>query len=102
LFVIGAVFRSRAEHVRHAIDYLGVATLSGGLTAIILFTSLGGTSEPWSSLQSISLGVVGVALLATFLLVERRAQEPILPPALFRNRTFAVTSAVGFIIGLGL
>src|SRR6059058_129883 len=29
LFVIGAVFRSRAEHVRHAIDYLGVATLSG-------------------------------------------------------------------------
>jgi predicted MFS family arabinose efflux permease len=35
-------------------------------------------------------------------LVEHRAQEPILPLELFRNRTFAVTSAIGFIIGLAL
>ena len=36
------------------------------------------------------------------MLVERRAAEPILPLALFRNRTFAVTSAIGFIIGVAL
>jgi predicted MFS family arabinose efflux permease len=46
--------------------------------------------------------VIGVGLLAWFLLVEHRAQEPILPLELFRNRTFAVTSAIGFIIGLAL
>ena len=34
--------------------------------------------------------------------VERRAAEPILPLALFRNRIFRVTSAVGFIVGLAL
>ena len=102
LFVIGVVFHSRAEHVRHAIDYLGAATLAGGLACIVLFTSLGGTTEPWGSVQSIALIVVGVALLVVFLLVERRAQEPILPLELFRNRTFAVTSAIGFIIGLAL
>ena len=44
LFVIGVVFHSRAEHVRHAIDYLGAATLAGGLSCIVLFTSLGGTT----------------------------------------------------------
>ena len=102
LFVIGVVFHSRAEHVRHAIDYLGAATLAGGLACIVLFTSLGGTTEPWGSVQSIALIVIGVVLLVVFLLVERRAQEPILPLELFRNRTFAVTSAVGFIIGLAL
>ena len=36
------------------------------------------------------------------MLVERRAAEPILPLSLFRNRTFAVTSAVGFIVGFAL
>jgi predicted MFS family arabinose efflux permease len=52
--------------------------------------------------QSIALAVVGVALLVAFFLVEHRAQEPILPLELFRNRTFVVTSAIGFIIGLAL
>jgi EmrB/QacA subfamily drug resistance transporter len=102
LFVIGTVFHSRAEHVRHAIDYLGAATLAVGLAGVVLFTSLGGTTEAWDSVQSIALLVVGVALLVAFLFVERAAQEPILPLELFRNRTFAVTSAVGFIIGLAL
>ncbi len=102
LFVIGVVFHSRAEHVRHSIDYLGAATLAAGLSCIVLFTSLGGTTHPWGSLQSVALVVVGVALLAAFLFVEWRAQEPILPLELFRNRTFAVTSAIGFIIGLAL
>jgi EmrB/QacA subfamily drug resistance transporter len=102
LFVIGVVFHSRAEHVRHAIDYSGAATLAGGLACIVLFTSLGGTTHPWGSQQSVALVVVGVVLLGVFLLVESRAQEPILPLGLFRNRTFAVTSAIGFIIGLAL
>jgi EmrB/QacA subfamily drug resistance transporter len=102
LFVIGVVFHSRAEHVQHAIDYLGAATLAGGLSCIVLFTSFGGTTEPWGSLQSILLIAVGVGLLVAFAFVERRAQEPILPLELFRNRTFVVTSAVGFIIGLSL
>jgi hypothetical protein len=35
-------------------------------------------------------------------LVESRAQEPILPLSLFRNRTFTATSAVGFIVGFAL
>ena len=102
LFVIGAVFRSRAEHVRHSIDYLGAATLAGGLACVVLFTSLGGTTEPWESAQSVALLVLGVVLLVVFLFVEQRAAEPILPLELFRNRTFAVTSAIGFIIGLSL
>jgi EmrB/QacA subfamily drug resistance transporter len=102
LFVIGAVFHSRSEHVRHSIDYLGAATLAGGLACIVLFTSLGGTTEPWGSLQSVGLLVIGVLLLVAFVYVEHRAAEPILPLELFRNRTFAVTSAIGFIIGLAL
>jgi EmrB/QacA subfamily drug resistance transporter len=102
LVVIGVVFHGRAAHVRHTIDYLGAALLAGGLSAIVLFTSLGGTTWAWDSAQSVALVVVGSMLLAFFALVERHAAEPIVPPALFRNRVFVVTSAVGFIVGFAL
>src|SRR6185312_10018728 len=46
--------------------------------------------------------VLGVVALVAFLFAERRAQEPILPLELFRNRIFSVCAAIGFIIGLAL
>ena len=102
LAVIAVAFHARADRLRHSIDYLGAALLAGGLSAIVLFTSLGGTTYAWRSAQIIVLAVLGVALLVLFVVVERRAAEPILPLALFRNRTFSVTSAIGFIIGVAL
>jgi EmrB/QacA subfamily drug resistance transporter len=100
--VIGAVFRTRAARVEHKIDYLGAALLAGGLSATVLFTSLGGTTFAWGSTESALLITLGVALLIAFLFVERRADEPILPLELFRNRIFATCAAIGFIIGLAL
>jgi EmrB/QacA subfamily drug resistance transporter len=102
LVVIGAVFQSRASHVHREVDYLGAVLLAAGLSAIVLFTSLGGTTWAWDSPQSIALIVAGPLLLAGFVLVERRAAEPIVPLQLFRNRIFVVTSAVGFIVGFAL
>jgi EmrB/QacA subfamily drug resistance transporter len=102
LAVIGAVFQARTDRTRHTIDYLGAVLLAGGLSAIVLYTSLGGTTYPWGSAKMIALFVAGVVMLAAFVLVEARAREPILPLELFRNRVFAVTCAIGFIIGLAL
>jgi len=102
LFVIGAVFHSRSEKVKHRIDYLGAAMLAGSLSGIVLFTSLGGTTYAWASWESIAMIVGGVVLLVAFPLVELRAAEPILPLGLFRNRIFNATSAVGFIVGFAL
>jgi len=100
--VIGATFHAPPERVQHKIDYLGAALLAGGLASLVLLTSLGGTTYGWGSAQIIAFGIVGVALLALFPFVERRASEPILPLSLFRNRIFVVSSAVGFIIGIAL
>ena len=102
LVVIASAFHSRAEKVQHEIDYLGAAVLAGGLSAVVLYTSLGGTTYGWTSPQMVVTLVVGVALLVLFPFVERRAAEPILPLELFRNRIFDATSAVGFIVGLAL
>src|SRR3989454_5545789 len=93
--VIGTVFHTRTERVEHAVDYLGAALLAGSLTSIVLFTSLGGTTFAWGAPESIALIVLGSVLLVLFLLAERRAAEPILPLEPFRNRIFAVCSAIG-------
>ena len=87
---------------RHTMDYLGAALLAASLGAIVLFTSLGGTTWGWSSPPMIGLIIASLILVPAFLWQESRAAEPILPLGLFRNHTFAVTSAVGFIVGFAL
>src|SRR5262245_12157316 len=44
LVVIAAAFHAPAVRRQHAIDYLGAALLAGALSALVLFTSLGGTT----------------------------------------------------------
>jgi EmrB/QacA subfamily drug resistance transporter len=100
--VIGAVFHSRTSRVEHAVDYVGAALLASGLSCVVLFTSLGGTTFGWHSAETLVLIALSVVLLVGFVFVERRVTEPILPMELFRNRTFSVCSAVGFIIGLAM
>jgi EmrB/QacA subfamily drug resistance transporter len=91
LAVIATAFHARQTTERHRADYLGAVVLAVSLSAIVLFTSLGGTTYAWSSTPMIALLVAGVVLLALFPLVEARAAEPILPLELFRNGTFSVT-----------
>jgi EmrB/QacA subfamily drug resistance transporter len=102
LGVITTVFRARADRISRQIDYLGAVLLAGGLSAIVLFTTLGGTTYPWGSIQLIVLLVVGAVLLVGFVVAEARAAEPILPLAIFRNRVVRVTSAIGFIVGVAM
>src|ERR671924_1490809 len=88
--------------VRHRIDVLGAALLSGGVAALTLLTTWGGTEYPWGSATIVGLGVVGTALLATFVWWETRAAEPILPLGLFRSSVFSVSNAMGFTIGMAM
>jgi EmrB/QacA subfamily drug resistance transporter len=102
LVVIGTVFRAPTERVRHSVDWLGASLLTGGLSALILFISLGGTTYAWGSAQIVALELIAAVLLPLFVLAESRAREPIMPLSLFRNRVFVVASAIGFAVGLSL
>src|SRR5919109_750571 len=81
---------------------IGAAVLSGGVAALTLLTTWGGTEYPWGSATILGLGVVGTALLATFVWWETRAAEPILPLGLFRSSVFSVSNAMGFTIGMAM
>ncbi|MFI0910870.1 MDR family MFS transporter [Streptomyces abikoensis] len=102
LAVIAAVLHIPVSRVPHRIDYLGTFLIAAVAICLVLMTSLGGTSYPWSSWRIIGLGVVGVVLLLPFVLVERRAAEPVLPLGLFRIHTFALCSVIGFVVGFAM
>jgi EmrB/QacA subfamily drug resistance transporter len=102
LAVTAAVLPNAAQRVSHVIDYLGTLLLAGAATSLVLLTTLGGTTYAWSSAQIYALGVLGVVLIGLFVLVERRAAEPVLPLRLFRSRVFTVASLVGFAVGFAM
>jgi EmrB/QacA subfamily drug resistance transporter len=102
LFVLAATLPSASERVHHTIDYLGTLLLAGGVSAIVLAASLGGNSYAWGSPFIVTMIVLGVLALAAFPFAERRALEPVLPLRLLTNPVFAVTSAIGFVVGFAL
>jgi EmrB/QacA subfamily drug resistance transporter len=102
LAVLAATLPSVPERRRRQVDYAGSALLAIGLGSLILLTTLGGNTYDWVSPEIVAMGVVGVLAIAALAWVEGRAAEPILPPALFRNRVFVVCSAVGLIVGFSL
>lgn len=100
--VLAATLPSRREEAHHQIDYLGAVVLAGALSALVLGCTLGGTTYGWGSPQIVGLFAVAVVLIGTFIVVERRASEPILPLRLFGDRVFRVTSAIGLVVGFAL
>ena len=102
LAVIAAVLHIPVRFRRHRIDYPGTALIAGVAVCLVLLSSLAGTSWPWASYQTGLLAGLGAVLLGWFLAVERRAAEPVLPLSLFRNRTFTLCSAIGFVVGFAM
>ena len=100
--VISWAFTAPASRTRPKIDVAGALALAVLLTALVLFTSLGGHTLPWGSPAIVGLIALTIVALIGFIVIEHRTAEPILPLALFANRTFAVACLVGFIVGLAM
>lgn len=87
---------------RPIIDYLGIALVAVGASALILATSWGGNEYAWGSGVIIALFVGGTIALGLFCWAETRAREPMLPMRLFRNPVFTVCSILSFIVGFAM
>ncbi|KQW04836.1 MFS transporter [Leifsonia sp. Root4] len=85
------------------IDIAGVVALSFATTLLIFFTDFGGRSDyGWDALETWMLGAGFLAAVAAFIWIEARAEDPIIPLALFRNPIFVNATAIGFTLGLGM
>ncbi len=94
----------RGKHVRKvvSIDYLGMTTMLIGVVSALLALSLGGNSYDWGSWQIIGLIALAVIGIGSFIFVERKAKEPILPIHFFKQRTFVTVNFIGFFMMIGM
>lgn len=96
-----AVRESRDETVGRTIDYAGIATLTVGLTGLVLGL-IEGNAWGWGSPRIVGLFVLAVVALAAFAVVETRVRTPMVDFGVFRSRQFAGAASVGFIVSFGM
>jgi predicted MFS family arabinose efflux permease len=83
------------------LDYAGIVALSATTTSLILFTDFGG-SDGWGAGRTLAMLALFAISIVSFVVIERRAVEPIIPMSLFGNRTFVVATGLGLAVGLGM
>jgi predicted MFS family arabinose efflux permease len=71
-------------------------------TGVVLISVWGGTTYAWDSLAIISLIAGTVIAGVLFVLVERKATEPIMPLHLFKQANFNLTTGAGLILGVAM
>jgi EmrB/QacA subfamily drug resistance transporter len=88
---------TRPTAVGRRLDVLGAATAVAGLV-LLVYGIEGANEHGWGSARTLLLLIASAALLATFLGVERRVREPVLPPSTWGNRS--LVSGVGLILAV--
>lgn len=98
---IPAVRESRDETVGRTIDYPGIATLTVGLTGLVL-ALIQGNAWGWGSARIVGLFALAVVALVAFVSIEQRVDTPMVDFSFFRSRQFVGASSVGFIVSFGM
>jgi len=94
----------KLHHVRRpaSVDYLGAATIVGAVTSLVLYLSWAGPTEGWVSTPGVALLAATLVLSGLFVLVESKAEEPIIPLELFTHWTFTSNIIFAMIMGIGM
>ena len=94
---IGLFFRELREKPGHAdLDLAGIACFSSMVLAGLTLVMTGGREIPWDSFHGVALGLVTLVAGAGFIYFERRATDPFLNFAFFRDPGFALGNAMTF------
>jgi EmrB/QacA subfamily drug resistance transporter len=92
-------YHEKVDRKRHSIDYAGAAVLTVGLTALLLGLLEAGVAWSWVSAPSIATFLVAAVALPVFILIERRAPEPVLPLWVLSRRLLLTTGLVSAGVG---
>ena len=89
---------SRRDGASRRYDPFGAITVTGALVLLVYAISQA-PAVGWTAAQTLAMLASAAVLLAAFLVVEARAEAPLLPLRLFRLKSLAGSNAVGFLLG---
>ena len=84
------------------IDYKGIVVLTALLTSLIIIFECGGNEFEWVSPITFGLIAVVAVCAVLFVMIERKAAEPILAPKLLKNRTVIAGGFYMLLFGIGM
>jgi EmrB/QacA subfamily drug resistance transporter len=96
-YVIAETERRKAG----ALDVPGALTSTGGMAALV-YGFIHAATYTWGSATTIVSLAIAAVLLASFVLIESRTQNPIMPLRLFRNSARVGSYLVMLIMGAGV
>ncbi|MFC1955254.1 MDR family MFS transporter [Chloroflexota bacterium] len=92
----------RPDKLRHQIDYPGAITLILAVVPLLLALSWAGVEYSWGSPQIMGMFAVSAIMVLSFLFIESRSKEPIIPLSLFRNQIVSISFLVIFFTAFGM
>ncbi|MFF2050456.1 MDR family MFS transporter [Leifsonia sp. NPDC058194] len=84
------------------IDYLGAVLLAGGISLILIWISMAGNNFDWWSPETFWMVGGSIALLVGAVITELVVKEPIIPLAMFKNRTFTLAVIASISVGVAM
>ncbi|WP_336624028.1 MDR family MFS transporter [Nocardioides sp.] len=85
------------------IDYLGGTLLVAGVSVLLVWVSLAGSSFDWVSPVSAALVATGALVLGVAVYVEARvARDPVIPLRMFADRTTRLATVASVLVGLAM
>jgi len=100
-FLAPRILLESHDHETKRFDAVGAFTVTGGL-ALLVYTLVDANNAGWGSAQTIGLGALAIALLATFVVWERRVDGPLVPFSIFRSRTLRGANLSGLLVASAL
>jgi EmrB/QacA subfamily drug resistance transporter len=92
---------SLAEDQDRGFDIPGAISLTAGLV-LLVFALVKSTSWGWGSAKTLGILALAVVLIVTFIEVERRTKNALVPLSIFRNRSLSVSNMVSLALGASL
>lgn len=100
LILLGLYYKETVNKVKQVIDWAGAALLTATILSLMFALELGGGGEyAWGSAEILGLFAGSVVFLILFLIVERKAVNPIVSLHLFKNKVFTASQAASFLYG---
>ena len=93
-----AVVRESRIPGLHGFDFPGAATVTSSL-ALLVYAISKAPDVGWGSGQTIGLIAAAVVLLAAFVAIELRVENPMMPFRIFRIQTVTGANVCGFLLG---
>jgi EmrB/QacA subfamily drug resistance transporter len=84
------------------LDIAGMFTMIAGVVSLLLALTFGGDKYAWTSWQIFSLFASAIVFFVSFVFIEKKASEPILPMHLFKHKTFVLLNGIAFFMSVGM